>query len=294
LVAFGSSLDQVGPMARSVADLSAIYDVIHGHDPRDATSARLSREQVAAETQASSQDWKSGDRPVRLGVPQEFFVEGVDAPVRRAVESALEHFRSVGCELVPISLPHLVHAIPVYYVIAMAEASSNLSRFDGVRYGTRSDEAAQAQTLHEFYAQARALFGREVKRRILLGSFILSAGYHEAYYRKACQVRRLIANDFQHAFERVDLIVGPVSPTTAFELGSHSRSPLEMYLNDLFTVPANLAGLPALSLPLGSDSRGMPIGLQCIAPAFQERRLLGWAARAEAELASRAVTGSSK
>jgi aspartyl-tRNA(Asn)/glutamyl-tRNA(Gln) amidotransferase subunit A len=276
LVAFGSSLDQVGPMARNVSDLISVYGAIEGHDARDATSATVARTTMVDLAEDSAK------RPIRIGVPAEFFVEGVDPQVRSAIDGMLERLRDDGAELVPISLPNSVHSIPVYYVIAMAEASSNLSRYDGVRFGVRSDLAAQAESLEDFYSEARTLFGPEVKRRILLGSFVLSAGYHDAYYKKACQVRRLIADDFKRAFERVDVIAGPVAPCTAFPLGAHQCSPLQMYLNDLFTIPANLAGLPAVSVPIGEDSAGLPIGLQLIGKPFDESGLLRVALDVEA------------
>ncbi len=267
LVAFGSSLDQVGPMARNVSDLAGIYRAIEGHDPRDATSARIA-------PSGSGPSLSSEGRPLRIGVPAEFFVEGLDPEVKSTIDRVLERLRASGATLVPLSLPNLVHSIPVYYVIATAEASSNLSRYDGVRFGVRSEAAMQAESLEAFYEEARALFGREVKRRILLGSFVLSAGYHDAYYRKACQVRRLIAEEFTRAFEQVDVIAGPVAPGTAFRRGALERSPLQMYLNDLYTIPANLAGLPALSVPIGADSTGLPIGLQLIGRPFDENGLL--------------------
>ncbi len=268
LVAFGSSLDQVGPMGHCVDDVAAIYKVIQGHDPRDATSALAPMSPPGRE---------GGKGALRVGIPAEFFVEGIDAEVRSAIDGALERLRAAGAELVPISLPHSVHAISVYYIIAMAEASSNLARFDGVRFGVRPAEASQAETLEAFYREARSLFGREVKRRILLGTFVLSAGHQDAYYRKACQVRRLICRDFEEAFGSVDVIAGPVAPGTAFSLGAHSRSPLQMYLNDLFAIPANLAGLPAISIPAGRDSGGLPVGLQLIGRAFDEDTLLSTA-----------------
>jgi aspartyl-tRNA(Asn)/glutamyl-tRNA(Gln) amidotransferase subunit A len=275
LVAFASSLDQVGPMARNVSDLMSVYEAIHGHDPRDSTSARLSSTGLSRTPALNS-------GPIRIGVPREFFVEGVDPAVRASIDRTLQDLRDRGAELVSISLPHSVYAISAYYVIAMAEASSNLARYDGVRFGVRTPEAAQAESLEEFYAEARKVFGREVKRRILLGTFVLSAGYHDDYYRKACQVRRLIADDFKHAFTQVDVIAGPVAPVTAFIRGKHSLSPLQMYLNDLFTIPANLAGLPALSVPAGVDSDGMPIGLQLIGRTYDEETLLRVALDVEA------------
>ncbi len=269
LVAFASSLDQVGPMARTVEDAAVLLDVMAGHDPLDSTSAPiLTPSFVRAALQET--DWKG----LRIGVPGEYFVGGLSPAVEIAIQASLKWMESKGAQLVPVSLPHSSHAIAVYYLIAVSEASSNLARFDGVRFGVRPPEAMDARTLTEFYQKVRSGFGAEVKRRIILGTFALSSGYYEAYYRKACQVRRLIQNDFAQAFESCDLIASPVSPTTAFKLGEKTSDPLQMYLNDLFTVPANLAGLPAISLPCGLDSLGLPIGLQLMGPQFGEEKLL--------------------
>jgi aspartyl-tRNA(Asn)/glutamyl-tRNA(Gln) amidotransferase subunit A len=212
-------------------------------------------------------DWSG----LRIGVPSEYFVGGLAPAVEAAIQASLKWFEARGAKLVPLSLPHSRYAVAVYYLVAVSEASSNLARFDGVRYGARPAEAGD---LASFYKGARAGFGPEVKRRILLGTFALSSGYSEAYYRRACQVRRLIQQDFDRAFEQVDVIASPVSPTTAFKLGEKTSDPLSMYLNDLFTIPANLAGLPALSLPCGEDSDGLSIGLQLIGKPFGEERLL--------------------
>ncbi|MCM2278385.1 MAG: Asp-tRNA(Asn)/Glu-tRNA(Gln) amidotransferase subunit GatA [Oligoflexia bacterium] len=267
LVAFASSLDQVGPMANSVEDAALLLEVMGGHDPRDSTSA------VAAATPARDALGEPDWRGLRIGVPEEFFVEGLAPEVERATRAALSWFEKEGAKLVPVRLPHAKHSVAVYYLIAVSEASSNLARFDGVRYGTRP--SGEERDLAAFYRKARAGFGAEVKRRIILGTFALSSGYAEAYYRRACQVRRLIKDDFDRAFEKVDLIAGPVSPGTAFKLGEKLTDPLRMYLNDIFTIPANLAGLPALSVPNGKDAHGLPIGLQLLAPQFGEARLLG-------------------
>lgn len=223
-------------------------------------------------------------KKIRVGIPAEFFPTepgGLNPSVRKAVEDSLERLRANGAELVPISLPHVVHSIACYYVIAVAEASSNLSRFDGVRFGSRSDLAREAGGLERFYCENRALFGKEVKRRILLGTFTLSAGYQDAYYLKACQVRSLIRRDFERAFQQVDLIASPVAPTTAFKLGAHSQDPLQMYLNDLYTIPANLAGLPAISVPAGKCAQGLPVGLQLMARPWADEFLLETASRVE-------------
>jgi aspartyl-tRNA(Asn)/glutamyl-tRNA(Gln) amidotransferase subunit A len=267
LVAYGSSLDQVGPMTRTVADAISVFEAIHGHDALDSTSAALPKASISRRSILS-------ERRIRIGIPREFFVEGVMPEVRALLERKIRSLEGRGAEIVEISLPHIAYGISVYYIVAMAEASSNLSRYDSVRFGVRAPLAAQASQLEEFYAEARSLFGKEVKRRILLGSFVLSAGFQDQYYRTACQVRRLIAQDFSTAFKSVDLIAGPVAPTTAFPLGKHQRDPLQMYLNDLFTIPANLAGLPALSVPVGVDSQGLSVGMQLMGAPFSEGLLL--------------------
>lgn len=271
LVAFASSLDQVGPMARTLADAVGVLGVIQGADPLDST----------CDAAAAPFSPVSGGRRLRIGIPSEFFPSdrgALDPQVRQRVEEGLERLKASGAELVPISLPNVGHSVACYYVLAVAEASSNLSRFDGVRFGSRSDLAAESATIGQFYSRNRSLFGKEVKRRILLGTYALSAGYHDAYYRKACQVRALISGDFERAFGEVDVIASPVAPSTAFRLGQHERDPLQMYLNDLYTIPANLAGLPALSIPVGKDGSGLPVGMQLMARKFDEATLLRAAA----------------
>ena len=268
LTAFASSLDQIGPMSRCVEDSALLLDVLSGHDPLDSTS------DLRAPTRSLSQlskkvEWKK----MRIGVPREYFSEGLSKEVNQALESALQWFESQGATRVPLSLPLTPYSIAVYYLIAVSEASSNLARFDGVRYGVRPLSADHAQNLEEFYTQARSLFGAEVKRRLILGSFALSSGYADEYYRLACQVRRKITLELEQAFQSVDLIIGPVAPTTAYSVGEKTE-PLQMYLNDLYTIPANLAGLPALSLPCGEDAEGLSIGLQLMASHFQEEFLL--------------------
>lgn len=274
LVAFASSLDQVGPMARTIEDCAIVLDAMSGHDPLDGTSAQRgpmrAREAVAEGLEL---------RGLRIGIPEEFFAAGMQPEVESAAREALRWYESQGAKLVPIRLPNSGYAVSVYYVVAVSEASSNLARYDGVRYGFRA--SGVEGDLTEFYKKARAAFGPEVKRRIILGTFALSAGYAEAYYLRACQVRRLIRRDFDEAFKSVDLIAGPVAPTTAFRLGEKVQDPLQMYLNDLYTIPANLAGLPALSVPCGMDSAGLPIGLQLLAPAFADEKLLAAAHRFE-------------
>lgn len=272
LVAFASSLDQIGPLTQNVEDAALLLEVMSGHDPLDSTSSTQAQERLLSAVQTPT-DFKGK----KIGVAKEYFIGGLQTEVARDVESSLKWFEKQGAKLIPISLPHTQYSVAVYYLIALAEASSNLARFDSIRYGTRPAEA-EIRDLAEFYKKARSKFGPEVKRRIMLGTFALSSGYSEAYYQRACQVRRLIQEDFTRAFEHVDFIAGPVSPTTAFKIGEQSSDPLTMYLNDIFTIPANLAGLPALSIPCGKDSQELPIGLHLMAPAFKEASLLSLAA----------------
>jgi aspartyl-tRNA(Asn)/glutamyl-tRNA(Gln) amidotransferase subunit A len=270
IVAFASSLDQAGPMAKSAADLALMMNVMAGFDTRDSTSVERPKEDYARSLEREL-------RGLRIGLPAEYFGEGIEPGVRRALEEALRWMTSQGAQAVPIELPNAKLGVPVYYVIAPAEASANLSRFDGVRYGYR----AKAYTdLDDMYCRTRAEgFGAEVKRRILVGTYVLSHGYYDAYYLQAQKVRRLIALDFAAAFARCDLILGPVSPTTAFEIGAKLGDPVTMYLGDIFTVPASLAGLPALSIPCGFDDSGLPVGMQLMGSYFSEALLLGVAHR---------------
>ncbi|MEM9176573.1 MAG: Asp-tRNA(Asn)/Glu-tRNA(Gln) amidotransferase subunit GatA [Myxococcota bacterium] len=265
LVAFASSLDQIGPFGRSVADCAATLEVIAGHDPRDSTSVP---EDVPRWTDAL--DGEVGG--LTIGLPEEYFVEeGVDVGVLARVREAIAAFEEAGAKTVPVSLPHTEHAIATYYVIATAEASSNLARFDGVRYGRRAE---RPEDLQDLYLRSRSEgFGDEVKRRILLGTYVLSAGYYDAYYGKAQRVRTLIRRDFERAFERCDLILTPTMPETAFRLGEKSDDPLSMYLSDVYTTSVNLAGLPGLSMPCGL-SDGMPVGLQLIGKSLDEATIL--------------------
>jgi aspartyl-tRNA(Asn)/glutamyl-tRNA(Gln) amidotransferase subunit A len=276
LVAFGSSLDQIGPLARTVEDAALVLDAISGHDPRDSTSVprQTSGFHLAA---LKEPDWKN----LRVGVPKEYQVGGMQPEVEKSIEDSLRWMESKGAKLVPLSLPHTRHSVAVYYLIAVSEASSNLARFDGVRFGNRPEACEHAKDLSDFYRQVRQQFGPEVKRRIILGTFALASGYYDAYYKRASQVRRLIRGDFDRAFESVDLIAGPVAPTTAFKIGEKISDPLQMYLNDIFTVPANLAGIPAISIPCGKDQAGLPIGLQLTAPAFGEAVMISAAASFE-------------
>ena len=269
LVAFASSLDQVGPMTNSVEDAARLFDVMAGHDPRDSTTSPDSKKNILAAS-LKEPDWKN----LRIGIPKEYMVGGISSEVETSVKASLKWFESKGAKLVPVTLPNTKYAVAVYYIVAVSEASSNLARFDGVRYGVRSPKADQAQDLAGFYKFSRANFGPEVKRRIILGTFALSSGYYDAYYRRACQVRRLIKNDFDQAFSQCDVIAAPVAPTTAYKLGEKTADPLQMYLNDIFTIPTNLAGLPAISVPCGEDSKKLPIGLHLIGPQFGDEKIL--------------------
>jgi aspartyl-tRNA(Asn)/glutamyl-tRNA(Gln) amidotransferase subunit A len=261
LIAFASSLDRVGPFAANVRDAATILSVIAGHDPKDATSSQAPVPDYAAES----------DKPVeglRIGVPAEYFAEGLDAEVRAQIEKGIDALKKAGCTIKPVSLPHTKYAIPTYYLVATAEASANLARFDGVRYGYRSP---QSETLSDMYSHSRdEAFGAEVKRRILLGTYALSAGYYDAYYLKAQQVRRLLAEEFLRAFTQVDAIVTPTSPVPAFKLGEKADDPLAMYLADIYTVTASLAGICGVAVPCGATSTGLPVGMQVLAGHFQE------------------------
>jgi len=265
MIAFASSLDQAGPLAQSAEDAALLYDGMAGFDPLDSTS-------LEAAAQATSENLNDSIEGLRIGLPAEFFDSGVDAEVARAVEAAIEVFKNLGATTVPVHLPNSAAGIPCYYVIAPAEASSNLARFDGVRYGHRTESPVD---LTDLYERSRAEgFGAEVKRRIMIGTYALSSGYYDAYYLKAQKIRRLISNDFATAFESCDVILGPTTPSTAFALGAKSDDPISMYLNDIFTNTVNLAGLPGLSIPVGFDANDLPIGLQLIAPYLGESRLL--------------------
>ena len=264
LIAFASSLDQIGPFGRCVEDTALLLEAISGHDPHDSTSLNIP---VPAFSKALTNNIKGA----KIGVIKELLAEGVSPDVKTAVENAIKMYKELGAEIVEISLPLLEYSIGVYYILATAEASSNLARFDGVKYGHRTKDA---KNLLEMYTKTRAEgFGDEVKRRIMLGTYALSAGYYDAYYKKAQQLRRLIKEDFDKAFEKVDVLISPTCPNTAFEIGSKISDPLSMYLTDIGTISANLAGIPGMSLPCGYDSDGMPIGLQILAPALQEEKL---------------------
>ena len=273
LVAFASSLDQIGPIAKNVADCAVVLKAIAGHDPMDSTSIPQPVPDYAGALGKEI-------RGLRIGMPKEYFIEGMEQEVKTAVEGSIKTFEGLGAAIVPISLPHTEFAVAAYYIICTAEASSNLARYDGVKYGMRVD----GKDIIDMYKQTRSRgFGKEVKRRIILGTYVLSSGYYDAYYRKAGQVRTLIRRDFDKAFEQCDVIVTPVSPTTAFKIGEKTEDPLTMYLSDIFTIPVNLAGLPAISLPCGFDDKELPIGLQIIGKPLDEMLLLQTAFLLEAE-----------
>lgn len=284
IIAYGSSFDQVGPMARNVEDCARLLGVIAGHDPMDTTSASEAVPDYAA-------NLKQGIAGLRIGVPGEYLAEGLDPSVKENVNRAIERLESLGARVESVHLPHTEYAVAAYYILVTAEASSNLARYDGVKYGYRGEDGGAPAVdapargsggalvpedrLDAMYGSTRSGgFGLEVKRRIMLGTYVLSAGYYDAYYDKAQRVRTLIKGDFDQAFEKVDLLVAPTTPTTAFRIGEKIDDPLQMYLSDVYTVPINLAGVPAISLPCGTDPDGMPIGLQIIGPHFGEERIL--------------------
>lgn len=263
LVAYASSLDTIGPLARNIDDLALLLRAISGHDCRDSTSINTSEFLL---------DEDLGR--VRIGIPQEWFADGINQDVRNRVDEALEVLKSLGATLIPVSLPRIKYSLPTYYLLATAEASSNLARFDGVKYGFRSPE--KSLSLKEMYRRTRSVgFGREVKQRIMLGTFVLSSGYYDAYFAKAVRARAMIAHDFDRVFESVDFLVSPTSPTTAFEFGQNCDDPIAMYMQDIFTIALNLAGVPGISIPCGFDSHRLPVGMQIVAPRFAEGRLLG-------------------
>ncbi|MFM6978482.1 MAG: amidase family protein, partial [Methylophilaceae bacterium] len=264
MIAFASSLDQAGPMARSCEDMALMMNVMVGYDERDSTSLNHPKEDYTRELGKPLNGLK-------IGLPKEYFSEGLDNNVATIVQAAIDEYRKLGAEIVDISLPNTRLSIPVYYVLAPAEASSNLSRYDGVRYGHR---AKQYGDLMDMYCKTRAEgFGAEVKRRILIGTYVLSAGYYDAYYLQAQKIRRLIAQDFENAFKQCDVIMGPTAPSTAFKIGEKADDPISMYLQDIYTIAVNLAGLPGMSVPAGF-SNNLPVGLQIIGNYFDEARML--------------------
>ena len=269
MIAFASSLDQAGPMAKSAEDCALMMNVMAGFDERDSTSLNREKEDY-------TRDLEKPLNGLRIGLPKEFFAEGLDASVGKVIEEAIQAYKQLGATIVDISLPNTGLSIPVYYVLAPAEASSNLSRYDGVRYGHRAENYTD---LMDMYCKSRAEgFGEEVKRRILIGTYVLSAGYYDAYYLKAQQIRRLIAQDFVEAFKQCDVIMGPAAPSTAFKAGEKVGDPVSMYLQDIYTISTNLAGLPGMSIPAGfatnSDGKSLPVGLQIIGNYFDEARML--------------------
>src|SRR5262245_60861007 len=265
LVAFGLSLDQIGPLAKTVREAAQTLEIMAGFDQFDSTSADIAVDDYV-------KDLENPIKGIRIGIPKEYFIGGLDAEVKAKIEAGMRVYESLGCELHEIQLPHTEYAVATYYLIATAEASSNLARYDGVRYGRRPGSPSSIQ---EMYRRTRAAgFGNEVKRRIILGTYALSAGYYDAYYLKALKVRTLMLRDFQKAFDRVDVILVPTSPTVAFKIGEKTGDPLAMYLSDIFTITQSLAGVPAISIPCGKNSENMPIGLQLVANHFQESLLL--------------------
>jgi aspartyl-tRNA(Asn)/glutamyl-tRNA(Gln) amidotransferase subunit A len=265
MIAFASSLDQAGPMGRSAEDLALLLNTMAGYDERDSTSLQRDKENYA-------RDLAKPLTGLRIGLPKEFFAAGMGSDVAKAVEAAIAEYKKLGATVVDISLPNSKRSVPVYYVLAPAEASSNLSRFDGVRYGYRAPEYGD---LTEMYEKSRAQgFGEEVKRRIMIGTYVLSHGYYDAYYLQAQKIRRLIAQDFAEAFQQCDIIMGPTSPSTAFKLGEKGDDPVQMYLSDIYTIAVNLAGLPGMSIPCGFGANDMPVGLQIIGNYFAEAQML--------------------
>ena len=265
LVAFASSLDQIGPITKDVEDSAILLNLIAGHDEKDTTSADIAKKDY-------TKNLKNDIKGKKIGIPKEFFGEGINAEVKEKLQEAMETYKELGAEVEEFSLDIAKYSLATYYIIACAEASSNLGRFDGIRYGYRTPEFSN---LKELYKKSRSEgFGPEVKRRIILGTYVLSSGYYDAYYKKAQQVRTLVMNEFQKAFEKYDVILTPTSPTVAFDIGSKSNNPLEMYLADICTVSVNIAGLPGISIPCGVDKEGMPVGMQLIGNKFEEEKLL--------------------
>ena len=270
VIAFASSLDQVGPLAKDVTDAATMLQVLAGYDPKDSTSLKLPVPDYKKVLGQGIKGWK-------IGIPKEYFVEGIDSEVAKSMQETISILKKMGAECRDVSLPHTDYGVPTYYILATAEASSNLARYDGIRFGYRAFDsgARQAAPLHNLYKKSRSEgFGDEVKRRIMLGTYVLSAGYYDAYYLKAQKVRTLIRKDFEDVFKTCDVILTPVSPTPAWKIGEKMSDPLKMYLSDIFTININLAGLPAMSLPCGMTASGLPIGMQLIAKHFEEEKML--------------------
>jgi aspartyl-tRNA(Asn)/glutamyl-tRNA(Gln) amidotransferase subunit A len=269
LIAFGSSLDQIGPITKDVTDCAALMNIISGFDMRDSTSVNVP---VPDYCRSLTNNLKG----LRIGIPGEYFIDGIEQEVLSTVRSAIDFFKKEGAVIKEITLPHTEYAVAAYYIVATAEASSNLARFDGVEYGLRAVPAkARKAGIVDMYEETRARgFGDEVKRRIMLGTYVLSAGYYDAYYLRAQKVRTLIKNDFDRAFLDCDIILSPTAPTTAFRIGEKTQDPIAMYLSDIFTIPANLAGIPSISIPCGFDGKKLPVGLQLMAAPFAEEILL--------------------
>ncbi len=264
IVAFASSLDQAGPMAQSVQDCALLQEIISTYDPKDSTSIDFKRNSLSKELTREIKGKK-------IGIPKEYRVDGMPGEIEKLWQKGIEYVKDCGAKIIDISLPHTKYALPTYYIVAPAEASSNLARYDGVKYGFRS----KGENLIDMYEKTRSEgFGDEVKRRIIIGTYVLSSGYYDAFYLKAQKVRKLIKNDFDEAYKKVDAIITPSTPSSAFKIGEKTSDPVSMYLNDIFTVPVNLAGLPAISIPAGHDTKGYPLGLQIIGKAFQEQELL--------------------
>jgi aspartyl-tRNA(Asn)/glutamyl-tRNA(Gln) amidotransferase subunit A len=264
LTAFASSFDTIGPLAKNIDDIALVLSVISGFDPKDSTSQNIDLPEFNL--------YESAEKKFKIGLPKEYFAEGLNEEIKNTILEKVDQLKKAGHEIINIELPHTEYSIATYYILTTAEASSNLARFDGARYGYRSKES---NTLKNMYFNSRTEgFGPEVKRRIMLGTYVLSAGYYDAYYRKAQKARRLLKQDFDKAFEKVDLILTPTTPTTAFKLGEKSSDPIEMYLEDIYTTSANLAGIPGISIPIGKDKHGLPIGMQLMANQFNEQKLL--------------------
>ena len=264
IVAFASSLDQAGPMAQNVKDCALLQEIISTHDTKDSTSIDFKRSQY-------SQDLNKNIKGKKIGIPKEYRVDGMPKEIEDLWQKGIDYVKDCGAEIINISLPHTKYALPTYYIVAPAEASSNLARYDGVKYGFR----AKGENLIDMYEKTRSEgFGAEVQRRIMIGTYVLSSGYYDAYYLKAQKVRKLIKNDFDEAYKKVDAILTPSTPSSAFKIGEKKDDPVSMYLNDIFTVPVNLAGLPGISIPAGHDSNGYPLGLQIIGKAFGEQNIL--------------------